>query len=595
MSATASVQRPPTPPDNAVAWLRQADAHHTAGRLGDALVCYSEALRQNPGLYEACYNTGLIYQSIRQPSQASAFYRRALQVKPDLAPAWNNLGRIHVDAGELEPAADCFLRAIRMKPNFAEAHFNLGEVLRTRQKQREAIEAYRMALRLSPTLVGAWNNLGNLLRDGGDLIGAAECFREVVRLRPDLHEGHYNLGSTLKDMDQAPEAASCLREAVLLQPEHAESWNNLALVHKNAAEWEKAIACFGESIRLKSDLAAAYWNRSFVHLLHGRFREGWQDYEWRFRLPNWRRIYPYRPRQPRWDGATDPSLTILVHDEQGLGDTLQFVRYLPEVKRRCGRVILETRRELIPLLAGNLAVDEIVARPDDEQAPGPAADRYVPLMSLPHLFGTTADTVPAEVPYIRPDPRRSSAWAERMEGPGLKVGLVWAGRPEHQNDRNRSFRLDTFLPLARIPGVRLYSLQKGTAESQIADSALRDAIVPLGPELHDFSDTAAALSHLDLLVSVDTSVAHLAGAMARPVWVLLPNIPDWRWMLELDRSPWYPTMRLFRRRANRDWNAVVDSIRMEIERMDGMAPAGLQSAGCRICGTSVFPRGNHGL
>jgi hypothetical protein len=227
--------------------------------------------------------------------------------------------------------------------------------------------------------------------------------------------------------------------------------------------------------------------------------------------------------------------------------------------------------------------------------PGVTADLHVPLMSLPFIFGTTGDTVPAEVPYIRPDALRSSAWAARIDGPGLKVGLVWAGRPEHQNDRNRSCRLETFLPLARIPGVRLYSLQKGPAESQIGDSALRDAIVHLGPELHDFSDTAAALSRLDLLVSVDTSVAHLAGAMARQVWVLLPAIPDWRWMLDREDSPWYPTMRLFRRHASRDWNSVVDSIRLEIERMDGIARAVLLSAGCRMHGTSVFPRGNHGI
>ena len=180
-------------------------------------------------------------------------------------------------------------------------------------------------------------------------------------------------------------------------------------------------------------------------------------------------------------GPPDPNLTVLVHDEQGLGDTLQFVRYLPEVRRRCGRVILETRRELIPLLKDSAGVDAIVARPEDERTPGVTADLHVPLMSLPLIFGTTGDTVPAEIPYIRPDPLKSSAWGARIDGPGLKVGLVWAGRPEHQNDHNRSCRLDTFLPLSRVPGVRLYSLQKGPAESQIADSALRDAIVHLGP------------------------------------------------------------------------------------------------------------------
>lgn len=550
----------------AAGWLRLADTHHSAGRMEEALACYQNAIRLNPRLFEASYNSGLIYQSRRQAAQAATFYRRALQVKPDLAPAWNNLGRLHVDAGELKPAADCFLHAIRLKPDFAEPHFNLGDILRALKRPRVAIEAYTNALRLNPGFAGAWNNLGNLLKDGGNLDKAADCFREVIRLQPDNHGGYYNLGSTLKDIGLAKEAAAHLQNAIRLQPGHAESWNNLALVHKNEAEWDKAIACFGESIRLKSELAAAYWNRSFVHLLHGRFREGWQDYEWRFRLPNWRRIYPYRPRQPRWDGTADPNLTILVHDEQGLGDTLQFVRYLPEVRRRCGRVILETRRELIPLLKDSAAIDEIVARPEDERMPGVTADLHVPLMSLPFIFGTTGDTVPAEVPYIRPDALRSSAWAARIDGPGLKVGLVWAGRPEHQNDRNRSCRLETFLPLARIPGVRLYSLQKGPAESQIANSALRDAIVHLGPELHDFSDTAAALSHLDLLVSVDTSVAHLAGAMARPVWVLLPNIPDWRWMLDREDSPWYPTMRLFRQTGISTWSPLADKVAAELRR-----------------------------
>ena len=557
---------------DSAAWLRRADRCHSNGNLAEALACYRKAIRLQPDLYEAYYNAGLIYQSMNRTAQSSTCYRKALELNPDLPQAHNNLGRLHLDAGRTDAAASCFLEAIRRQPDFAEAHFNLGEVLRGLRRPQEAIPAFQTALRLKPSLVGAWNNLGNLLRDGGDLSGAAECFREVVRLRPDMHEGHYNLGSTLKDTGDPQSAVTHLETARRLNPRHAESWNNLGLAHKIQGDWDEALSCFAESIRLKPDLAAAYWNRSFVHLLHGRFREGWQDYEWRFRLPTWRRIYPYPPRRPRWDGTADPNLTVLVHDEQGLGDTLQFVRYLPEVRRRCGRVILETRRELIPLLKDSAGVDAIVARPEDERTPGVTADLHVPLMSLPLIFGTTGDTVPAEIPYIRPDALKSSAWGARIDGPGLKVGLVWAGRPEHQNDHNRSCRLDTFLPLSRVPGVRLYSLQKGPAESQIADSALRDAIVHLGPELLDFSDTAAALSHLDLLVSVDTSVAHLAGAMARPVWVLLPPIPDWRWMLDREDSPWYPTVRLFRRAADQGWDAVMARVALQLREVGRERP-----------------------
>jgi tetratricopeptide (TPR) repeat protein len=550
--------------DPVAGWLQCADVHHRAGRLEEALADYQNALRFDPGLYEACYNAGLIHQARGQAAQAAACYRKALRIQPDLAPAWNNLGRIHVEAGEFKQASDCFLRAIRLKPDLAEPHFNLGELLRLHRHPREAIEAYREALRLNPLLVGAWNNLGNLLRDGDNLSGAADCFREVIRLQPSLPEGHYNLGSVLKDVGQTAEAVACLKEAIRIQPGHAESWNNLGLAYKNDAEWDRALECFSESIRLYKDLAAAYWNRSSVHLLLGRFREGWEDYEWRFRLPNRPLLYPFRPRQPRWDGSHARTRRILVHDEQGLGDTLQFVRYLSEVKRRCRCVILETRRELIPLLQNCQGVDEMVVRPQTESHPGTPADYHVPLLSLPRLFNTTLTTIPAVVPYIWANADRVTAWTARIHGPELKVGLVWAGRPEHQNDRNRSCRLEVLLPLTRIPGVRIYSLQKGPAENQIQEAAPNGTMIHLGPDLHDFADTAAALSCLDLLISVDTSVAHLAGAMARPVWLMLPRIPDWRWMLNRDDSPWYPTLRLFRQTRDGDWGKIVARIAAEL-------------------------------
>jgi tetratricopeptide (TPR) repeat protein len=545
-------------------WFRKADALHSAGQLPEALACYWKAIGLQSDLYEAYYNAGRIYHSMNRAMQASRCYRKALELNPDLPQAQNNLGRLYLEAGKTDAAIPCVLAAIRAKPDFAEAHFNLGEALRLRKAAQEAIVAFQRALRLKPSLVGAWNNLGNLLRDQGDPAQAAECFREVVRRRPDLAEGHYNLGSTLKDIGDPHTAIVHLKTALHLNPAHAEGWNNLGLAHKNCGNWKKALSAFSESVRIQADLAAAHWNRASVHLLTGRFREGWEDYEWRFRLPNWKKLYPFRKRLRPWDGKRDGRQRLLVYDEQGLGDTLQFVRYLPLVKERCGQVILETRPELIPLFGRLAGVDEIVARPEGPLEPQAAADACIPLMSLPRVFGTTFETIPAAVPYIRAEAATSEAWKQRLDHPGLKVGLVWAGRPEHQNDRNRSCRLELFSSLTEIPGLRIFSLQKGPAEKELQDSQLKNRIVHVGADLANFVDTAAVVSHLDLLVSVDTSVAHLAGAMARPVWVLIPAIPDWRWMLERHDSPWYPTMRLFRQAREGEWRPVVERIAAEL-------------------------------
>ena len=388
----------------------------------------------------------------------------------------------------------------------------------------------------------------------------------MVRLRPDLPEGHYNLGSVLKDTGDFEQAVAYLRESLRLQPHHAESWNNLALAYKTRGQFDTAITYFSQALHLKEDLAEAHWNRSFVYLLQGRFAPGWQDFEWRFQLPKWQLAYPFRQPLPRWDGTRDPRRRILVHDEQGLGDTLQFVRYLPLVKARCNTVILETRRELIGLLQQVEGVDAMVERPSSD-TPFTAADCHIPLLSLPMIFGTRPETIPATVPYIRPDPQKETAWKDRLSLPGTNVGIVWAGRPEHQNDRNRSCRLEHFAGLARIPGVRLIGLQKGPAASQADAASCRPWVLSLGGELNDFADTAAVISHLDLVISVDTAVVHLAGAMAKPVWVLLPFVPDWRWMLNREDSPWYPTMRLFRQHCPGDWPDVFNRLEAALHSM----------------------------
>ena len=562
-------------PDSAEALFKLASCHHDGLQLDEALACYLKAALLQPGLAEAHYNAGLVQQTLGHAPEAAACYRKALRIKPDFAHAHNNLGQIHLGCRQLEQALSCFRQAIQHKPDFAEPRFNMGEALHALKKDTEAIGHYRAAVRLKPAMAEAWNNLGTVLKDRGDLNGAIECYRRVVVLRPALAEGHYNLGSALKDAEDYSGAVENLTMALKLRRDYPEAWNNLGLAHKSRGEYLHSLECLTEAVRLKPDLAEAHWNRSFLHLLLGRFAEGLDDYEWRFAVPRWQMIYPFRQSLPRWKGSRDPNCRVLVHDEQGLGDTLQFVRYLPMVKDLCGKVILETQPPLLELLRGLPGVDEIVARP----GAGPQtldADCHVPLMSLPKMFSTRLKSIPSVVPYLWADLPKAADWKKRLGDSTFNVGIVWAGRPQHQNDKNRSCRLSMFSVLSRIKGVRLFSLQKGPAMSQIQEVGLQLLVEDLDSELKDFTDTAAVVANLDLIITVDTSVAHLAGAMARAVWVLLPAVPDWRWLLDREDSPWYPTMRLFRQKTSGDWKPVFE--RVEAELCKRVAGIGKHSA-----------------
>lgn len=566
-------------PDSAEVLFKLASCRHDGGQLDEALAGYLKAALLQPDLVEAHYNAGLVQQTLGRASEAAACYQRALRIRPDFAHAHNNLGQIHLGCRQVERALSCFRQAIHHKPDFAEPHFNMGEALHAQKKHAEAVDHYRIALQLKPAMAEAWNNLGTALRDQGDLNEAVDCYRRVVALRPFLAEGHYNLGSALKDAGDHTGAVESLAMALNLRRDYPEAWNNLGLAHKSSGDYLHSLECLTEAVRLKPDLAEAHWNRSFLYLLLGRFPEGFDDYEWRFKLPRWQMIYPFRQNLPRWNGRRDKHCRVLVHDEQGLGDTLQFVRYLPMLKERCGKVILETQPPLVELLRGLPGVDEIVARPVD----GPqnrGADCHVPLMSLPGIFGTCVSSIPSVVPYLWADLPKASQWKKRLGHSKFNVGIVWAGRPQHQNDKNRSCRLRHLAPLANIHGVRLFSLQKGPAASQIQEAGLDGLVENLDPELKDFTDTAAVVANMDVIITVDTSVAHLAGAMARPVWLLLPFVPDWRWLLDREESPWYPTMHLFRQEKGDGWESVLRRIEVALrQQTEGLCETAACSPG----------------
>ena len=435
-------------------------------------------------------------------------------------------------------------------------------VLRHQRGDASAAEAvYREALAAQPGHPFAEHYLGVIEYQRGDLAAALPLLERSVAVVPHEPEFHNNLGLAYAAADREADAIGAYRAALALRPDHAVAWNNLGLALQAGNDVGGAIAAFRRAIELKPDFAHAHWNLSLALLLDGRFADGWREYDWRLALPELgkgRHVYA----GPEWDGAAAQGKTLLLYAEQGLGDALQFARYATPLAKSGARVLVACQEALKPLLATVQGVTEIV----NGDAALPRYDAHLPLMSLPRVFATTPATILADVPYVSGAPERRAAARSQLAARGgrVKVGLAWAGSKAHTNDRNRSCPFDALSPLLEIPDVAWFSLQQGGAAAQAASAPLGGHLVPLAPYAA-LADTAALIAELDLVISVDTSIVHLAGALARPCWVLLPFAPDWRWLLGRDDSPWYPTLKLFRQPAPRDWASVIARVVVELE------------------------------
>jgi len=382
------------------------------------------------------------------------------------------------------------------------------------------------------------------------------AYEKALGLEPGKAGSYNGLGNVLDNLGQAGPAMEMFARAIELEPDDATTHNNLGVACMGDGAFEQAAGCFRQSLSIKPDFAEAAFNAAILRLLRGDYKKGWPGYENRRLKSDWRHNYPFRyDRKPRWHGESFAGQTLFVHDEQGFGDAIQFVRYLDMARTLGGRVVFETRKPLLGLLAGVKGIDEITERSPDGR-PRAEFDLWCPLMSLPGIFSTTERSIPATMPYLQADPDKKKAWRKRIAGKGFRVGLVWSGNPTHFRGRNRSCIPADLLPVLKVPGVRFYGLQKGAAAREAFELQKEGLITNLGDDLQDFSETAAAIANLDLVISIDTAVAHLAGAMGKPVWVLLAHVPDWRWLLERSDSPWYPTARLFRQTARGDWETV---------------------------------------
>ena len=475
-----------------------------------------------------------------------------------------------------DEAIEAYRRVLENDPENVAARRHLARLLSaqgySRQERGEldsAIEDYEEALALDPAQPLACNNLGNAYRSAGRMEQALAAYRDAIELEPGLAEAHLNLGIALQQRGEHAAAAERYRDAIRLRSGLANASLNLGVLLERTGDAGGAAQCYRDAIAASPECAEAHFNLGLQLLLGGNFEAGWEEFEWRFRMPELAPFWPYRGR-PRWDGSRLDGGTILLYAEQGLGDAIQFVRFAPMVASRCARVILVCAPALKPLLEGSPGLSVVVAASDA----APEFDACCSLLSLPRILGMTLPTLPAGVPYLTVDPERVRRWKARLapDEDTMKVGLVWATQSTNRTAQERTLALDLFAPLAGIAGVTYFSLQKGPAGAQGARPPAGMVLRDCASELHDFAETAALLSRLDLLISIDTAAAHLAGALGRPVWTLANWPPEWRWLLAREDSPWYPTMRLFRRQRDEAWGEVISRVALVLRQNMARGP-----------------------
>ena len=522
---------------------------HREGRIEPAEACYRKMARLDPMSSEAkemlrllqakasparesipesaqdCQHLGEQQERLGNLQAASDYYRRALALRPDSPELHCHLARVLSQGGALQAAVELYQRALVLDPKRYDIYSDLGLVLTNLGNFDGATEAFRRSLLLNRGCARTIAGLGSLFERKGDLISAVDAYRDAIKLDPKLHAAYSDLGFVLYGLGELAEASDCYRRLRALQPDSAEATVNLGL----------------------------------IDLVQGNLAAGWTEYEsrWEVGIGDDRKL-----TQRRWKGEPLDGERILLFAEQGLGDTLQFVRYVPLVAARGGQVVLEVQPPLRGLLSGTDGAWQVLSRGDTL----PDFTWQCPLLSLPLAFETGLNSIPAKVPYVRADPALVEAWQQRMLGNTRRIGLAWAGNPGHPRDRLRSMPLEQLAPLMNVAGTTFYSLQFGAGAEQTKQLPQGANVVDFGEDLKDFGNTAAIIANLDLVISIDTSVAHLAGALAKPVWVLLNRGCDWRWFLDREDSPWYPTARLFRQSTAGGWQEVVHRVAVELRK-----------------------------
>ncbi|OFX08421.1 MAG: hypothetical protein A2516_10815 [Alphaproteobacteria bacterium RIFOXYD12_FULL_60_8] len=533
-------------------------ALRVAGRLEAAEEQFRLALSQAPDTPSLMNELALTLIDQERMGEAEGMLERAAILAPGQADVRNSLGILRLRQRRFMEAENYLIKALEIDPNYAEAHLNMGVTLRERGEASDAVGFISRAAELKPSSAEIAVQLGVTLREAGRKEEAALCFERAIGLDPSHPDAWNNLGISRVEEGRLAEGEGLLERAAELRPGFVSALTNLGVARHAQAKMTESLEVFDQALNLDPDWVDAHWNRALALLAMGRQEEGLADYEWRWKLPRFQEFRRDRIA-PRWDGTITPGARLLLHAEQGLGDAIQFARFAPELARQGMGVVLEVHGPLVRLFQGRWPGVEVVRL----GSPLPPVEAQIPLLSL---SGVWKQPLPLP-PYLEPDPAMVEVWEKHFgKRKGLRVGLCWQGSPTNSMDARRSLALKTLRPLSKIPGVRMVCLQKGESRDQIQDAGL-SFVADLGPELGDFPETVALMSVLDAVVSVDTATAHLAGAVGCPTYTLLSRVPDWRWGLAGDTTPWYPDMTLRRQTDDGDWSCPVAEVVADLKAL----------------------------
>jgi tetratricopeptide (TPR) repeat protein len=557
-------------PDYAEAYCCRGGALHALEQFEEALASYDRALELQPDYAEALANRGLALHHLKQFGQALTSYDQALKLRPDFAEALSNRGLTMHELRRFEQALASYDRALTLRPDYTVAYHNRGNALYELRRFEQALASYDRALTQRPDYAEAHCGRGNALHALERFEQALASYDRALKVRSNYAEAFSNRGLTLHELRRFEEALASYDRALTLRPAYAEALCNRGVTLQELKRFEEALASYDRAIKVRPNDGQAHYNEAICRMLIGDFARGWEKYEWRWeteQLAKAKRNFS----QPLWIGSGEiAGKTILIHAEQGLGDTIQFCRYVPLVARQASRVILEIQRPLRELMSTLASAAQIVPRGD----PLPDFDIHCPLLSLPLALKTGLDTIPSETPYLSALESKINVWRDRLgRRERTRIGIVWAGNPRKELsaghrilDRQRSIEFNRLAPVFQVPNCDFYSLQKGDdAVLQLRDSPLCHRVIDWTRNLHDFSDTAALIENLDLVITVDTSVAHLAGALGKSFWLINRYNTCWRWLLDREDSPWYPTGRLFRQDHTRDWDSVIARVQAALD------------------------------
>jgi tetratricopeptide (TPR) repeat protein len=531
-------------------------------RPAQAISNFDQAIALKPDFAYAFYNRGNALQSLNRHQAAADSFATTIALIPDLAEAHNNLGIALQNLSQFEAALASFEQAVKLKPDYTDALNNLGLALDNLQQYQAAVAVFERAMASKPDDIKPYICLGNTLSKLKDFQGALDCFLQAAAICPDFADAHNNCGIALHSLDRHQAALACFDKAIALKPDYAEAYNNRGHLLMDLRQYQAALSDYERASDLKADFAAAYLNTSLLKLLTGDFAAGWPLYEWRWIESQSKELRTFP--QPRWDGGQPVAgKSVLIYAEQGLGDFIQFCRYAVKLEELGAKVIIETPAALVSLCNSLTGGFTMITTGD----PLPPFDLHCPIMSLPLAFKTTLDDIPAEAPYLYADSEKLKIWQNRLGNKSTaRIGLVWSGCFAHKNDHKRSIPLELLKPLLGLP-LEFHCLQK---EIRPEDMDLLTALPQLRlhqNDIGDFSDTAALIHEMDLVVSIDSSVAHLGGALAKPVWILLPFNPDFRWLTDRADSPWYPTATLLRQTSPGDWPGVLAELIKKLARL----------------------------